>query len=261
MNTYEQKQEDRRERLLAAADRATAKANALRSATPESLRHDWAFITQPGRIPERERMNRRDARAAELDKLAAELRGRAASVGGGGISSDDPDAPGKLVERIAELEAKRETMKRINAAHRAYAKNPASLDRAKLTDAEKALVRTYVPQYSWEPHPIAPYQLSNLGANIKRLKDRLAGLERDRAAETTGRPAITGTGFTVDEDRDENRVAIRFEKRQGPDVVKVLRGHGFVWSPTRSAWVRKLNNSAWFAAAQVAAAIEGKVVA
>jgi hypothetical protein len=45
-----------------------------------SIRHDYAFITQPGHIPFRDRMNKSDARAFESLNKAKEMRGKAASL-------------------------------------------------------------------------------------------------------------------------------------------------------------------------------------
>lgn len=45
-----------------------------------SVRHDIAFITQPGHIPFRARMNRSDERAYESLKKADEMRGKAESL-------------------------------------------------------------------------------------------------------------------------------------------------------------------------------------
>lgn len=44
------------------------------------IRHDWAFITQPGRIPFRDRMNRADDRAMESLKKAGEMRRKAETL-------------------------------------------------------------------------------------------------------------------------------------------------------------------------------------
>src|SRR5262249_27534412 len=44
------------------------------------------------------------------------------------VFSDDDDAIEQLEQRIAEREAKRARMKAINAAHKKFLKNPASLD-------------------------------------------------------------------------------------------------------------------------------------
>jgi hypothetical protein len=54
---------------------ATAKLNSF----PE-IRHDWAFITQPGHIPFRARMNASDDRAFESLKIAKGMREKAANI-------------------------------------------------------------------------------------------------------------------------------------------------------------------------------------
>lgn len=61
------------------AEKREKRANAALNSHPE-VRHDWAFITQPGRIPFRERMNRADDRAFESLKVADGFRAKAASL-------------------------------------------------------------------------------------------------------------------------------------------------------------------------------------
>jgi hypothetical protein len=102
-------------------------------------------------------------RSVDAGKEAEELRRRAAAVGSGGISSDDPEAGMKIEDRIAELEDKQMFMKTVNVAHARFLRNPASLDTVKLSEAVKEQIRTYQPQYSWEPHPFPPYATQNLG--------------------------------------------------------------------------------------------------
>lgn len=61
-----------------AAKREKAATAALNSYP--SIRHDWAFITQPGRIPFRDRMNKADDRACESLKVAEGMRSKADSL-------------------------------------------------------------------------------------------------------------------------------------------------------------------------------------
>ena len=56
------------------------------------------------------------ARLREAEELAL----RAGAVGSGGISSDDPDAPDKLRQKVAELQARRDRMKQVNAHWRKH---------------------------------------------------------------------------------------------------------------------------------------------
>jgi hypothetical protein len=61
------------------AEKREKKAEAQLNSYPSS-RHDYAFITQPGRIPFRERMNKADDRACESLKIAEKMRNKAESL-------------------------------------------------------------------------------------------------------------------------------------------------------------------------------------
>jgi len=58
------------------AEKREVRAEQDLNSHPE-MRHDWAFITQPGHIPARARMNRADDRALENLKVAEGMRSRA----------------------------------------------------------------------------------------------------------------------------------------------------------------------------------------
>ena len=73
------KAEAKAERLNGWAEKREREAEAKLNSYPE-IRHDWAFITQPGRIPFRERMNRSDERAMESLQVAQGMRQKAASI-------------------------------------------------------------------------------------------------------------------------------------------------------------------------------------
>lgn len=61
------------------ADSADAKARALIASQPEHAT-DWAFMSQPGRIPGRARLIAQQDRAMELGQEAARHRGQAESL-------------------------------------------------------------------------------------------------------------------------------------------------------------------------------------
>lgn len=86
------------------------------------------------------------------------------------IFSDDPDAPERLRERIAELEAEREMRKLANRAYKAGGE--AAMRTAVSQDIADVGVQTlkFQPYYKM-PYP--PYSISNIGANIRRLQKRL----------------------------------------------------------------------------------------
>jgi len=61
------------------ADKREQKAETQLNSFPE-MRHDWAFITQPGHIPERSRMIKRDDKAFESLRIADKMRNKAENL-------------------------------------------------------------------------------------------------------------------------------------------------------------------------------------
>ena len=182
----------RRERLEHKADRlrgwAAKRENAAEAMlkVDETIRHDWAFITQPGHIPARDRMNKRDDRAFASLSKADEMTGRAAGIEHAldhSIYSDDDDAVGRLEERIAGLEAEQTTIKAFNKAWRAK-----DADRHALIEALEEPMRSgfrsslRVEAYNCKSG-FPAYRLSNLSADIRRNRERLEGLKREAAPD------------------------------------------------------------------------------
>ena len=80
IRTYRQEAADRKaDRYDEWAGKREAKAEAQLNSHPE-IRHDIAFITQPGRIPFRDRMNKADGRAFESLQKAESMRNKADSL-------------------------------------------------------------------------------------------------------------------------------------------------------------------------------------
>ena len=75
------------------------------------------------------------------------------------------------------------------------------------------------------------------------------------------REPIAGPGYAIVEDRDANRVQIRFDARPPAATVAALKARGFRWAPSENAWQRQASNSAWHAAQAVAASLDaGEIV-
>jgi hypothetical protein len=256
LNSYEAKQEARRQRLLRASASAAGEAEALHGRAQSMA--SVIPMGQPilvGHHSEgrdrryRARFGRLYEKSFEAQKQAEELRIRAAAVGTGGISSDDPDAVTKLRDQLTTIQGSIARMKAVNSAHKRYLKTPATLDAAPISDADKARCRGYKQAYSWEPHPFAPFEISNAGANARRIQKRIEVLEA-RDASPAREPRI-GDGWQIEEDAADNRIAITFDEIPSRDQRDRLKSHGFRWSPTRGAWVRQRNNGAWAAACYV----------
>ncbi len=169
-----------------------------------------------------------------------------AASNNGAIMTDDPDALPKLRKKLAGLETLQAMMKAVNTAHTKYLKNPNSLDSSDLPEQYKEMIRTYTPHYSWEPHPYPPYAMQNNNANIHRVRERIASLGQLLTAQINNAgptEALAGTGWKVIEDVQDNRILFIFDDKPPEATRKLLKSHGFRWSPNRVAWVRHLNNA------------------
>lgn len=184
--TTRERRETRASRLREwAAKRETAAAAGLAAEDP--IRHDWAFVTQPGHIPERARMNARDDRRQESTAKAHEMRAKAANIEAAAdraIYSDDPDARERLERKIADLEAQRAAITTYNADCRKAAKTGGHGDLSLLEwDTPSGLrsiarmVNDCAAAGQLRPGWALPaYAASNLGGNIARLRARLETL-------------------------------------------------------------------------------------
>ena len=105
MNTYEQKQADRKARLEAAAERAADRSTQYYAKSDLSESQSGIPFNQPILVGHHSESRHRAAikrshnamrKSIEENKRADRLAAKAEAVGTGGISSDDPDAIAKL---------------------------------------------------------------------------------------------------------------------------------------------------------------------
>jgi len=225
-------QRRRRERAERKAEYLARKAQGQFTAARAELEH--IPLGQPilvGHHSERrhrkaiERSHNKTRRALDTAR-AAESAKSAAMHAGYAISSDDPDAIPALVAKLEELEARRE---RIKASNRSARK-----------EGRAALPR---------------YVLSNLGANIRRVRRRIAELKAN--AERTAAPVIEGDGFTIEECPDDNRIRFTFDARPDKETTAKMKRAGFRWSRRNGAWQRHLNNGGRYAAKHMARELFG----
>jgi Domain of unknown function (DUF3560) len=121
MNAYEVRREARRARLTAASGRARNEAQVIlgrASGMADAIPFGQPILVghhSEGRDRRfRARIGDTMRKGIEARRKADELERRAASVGTGGISSDDPAAVVKLRAELAKLEALQERMKSAN---------------------------------------------------------------------------------------------------------------------------------------------------
>jgi DNA repair exonuclease SbcCD ATPase subunit len=138
------------------------------------------------------------------------------------IFSDDHDAIEAIEARIAEREAAREKMKLANKLYKKQDKaglTAIGLDYDKL-HAQLEKLGSYFGQ---APH--LPYEMSNLGANIRRDKQRIEQIKRLQARSS--RAAASETGVIVEGTGDYVRVT--FAEKPDRSVLNELKAAGFYW--------------------------------
>tara|TARA_R100000306_G_scaffold58095_1_gene56454 strand:- start:19838 stop:20755 length:918 start_codon:yes stop_codon:yes gene_type:complete len=249
MNHYEAKQADRKVRLEARAvqaeaqaattyDRAKQMGEAIPFGQPILVGHH-----SEGRDRNyRQRIHDTFGKAFDLQKKADHYVKKAAAVGDGGVSSDDPDAMKKLMHQVEQLTANQERMKKSNQVIRKYKDNPEGQHNALLVlgyskdSAQKLLTPDFAGRVGFPS-----YALTNNNANIRRIQQRIKQLQANQERETV---SVQGAGYEYAEDVEENRAMFIFEVKPAKATRDMLKRHGFRWSPTRGAWVRQLNNAA-----------------
>jgi hypothetical protein len=259
-SAYEERQEARIDRLSAGADKARGESAARFNRSQDIGRRFElgqpilvGHHSEAGARRDQQRMDDNMRASVVAQRRAEDLERQAeAAAANRAISADDEDALVKLKARIEDLETLQARMKAINTAHARFLKDPSSLDRADLSDAEKARVRTFQPVYRSEPHPIPPYEFSNNSANIRRLKARLEEVSRLRAqAESAGAETATPfTGGRLEHNTELNRVQIFFDRKPEESVRDTLKRNGFRWAPSQGAWQRQATANGLAAAKQ-----------
>jgi hypothetical protein len=212
MNSYEERQEARKQRYK---EKAQGLAHLSNELAAESSKMARAIpFGQPILVGHHSEKSDRSYRAkigAKMDKaVAAQDKAeyyaqKAESVGKGGISSYDPEAIKKIKEKIESLQA----------------------ENRKPKDSERPWRNTYN------------------NAEIRRLKQRLNLLEK--YAEI-GTQEVEKNGYKCTQDPEEMRVMFEFDGKPSEEVRDILKGNGFKWSRYACAWVRKLTPNACYQA-------------
>jgi len=161
------------------------------------------------------------------------------------IFNDDPNALAKLRDKLQGLELKQEFMKLSNKC-------------VKKKDKATFLKHPFATEQLWAqintpdsfnglgfPH----YKLQNNNANIRRIKDRIKGLESIAAREEKD---YIINGVRVKENTEANRVQLFFPSRLSKEAYQLVRSNGFVWCRSESAFQRQLNSYAVRLANQLA---------
>lgn len=216
MNEYEAKQQARKDRYLTKAQSLTEQADTTHDRArrmAESIPFGQPILI--GHHSEKRDRNFRNrihdtyGKAFALQDKAAYYDGKAASVGTGGISSDDPDAIAKLKEQLTNVRASQDAMKKANALIRKHKDDEAAQVAAiaALEGFTEATAREAVKPDFCGRVGFPAFALSNNNANARRIEKRIKELERMQERASV---ELEGEGYTYREDTDENRVMFIF---------------------------------------------------
>ena len=200
-------------------------------------------------VKKKEKQNAaRERNEAEYMEVQAILR-KIKSVGTGGIMSDDENAIAKLTAKLEGLEKAQARMKSVNAYYRKHKTLEGCPDLN--DDVRRELEKGMSGSIHDAPYP--SWALTNNNANIHRVRDRIAALEKEaqRAAENADAEPVKGDGFELVENAEIGRIQFLFDDKPDDDTRALLKSYGFRWSPSQGAWQRMLNDNGRYAAQKV----------
>lgn len=185
----------------------------------------------------RDKIHRKFGKSFKLNDKAKHYQEKAiAAEQNTAISSDNPDAIELLKEKISSLEKSQAEMKAVNKAFKKD--GMAALNNFDSVTKEAALSNL---KYSNYGVPFPPYSLTNNNSNIKRLKNRLALLEK-QAQDVTNEREVKG--IKIIDNVEDNRLQIFFPNIPSPEVRDFLKSRGFHYSKYNSCWQRFRSNAA-----------------
>ena len=189
-----------------------------------------------------ERSDNAMKRGVEADKKADYYQERAASVGSGGIQSDDPDALEKLMAERDKRVTRQNHMKAVNKALKKGGDE--ALKALNLSDEQIKAIRT---PNCFGDIGYPSFELTNNNAQIRRLNKRIEGLQR---LYTTELPELESEAVAVE--FEQGRAMINFKDGKPNDEARdIVKKAGFRWSRYNERWTRKLNQRTIYEAKRI----------
>ncbi|QDU82692.1 hypothetical protein Pla110_44530 [Polystyrenella longa] len=253
MNNYEERKQRRIDRLNERAEKKKQdsinswdRAHDLASVIPFGQPIHIGHHSEKRDRAHRKRIEQASRKGYELSKEADELQRRAdAAKGNHAISSQDPEAVQKLRQKLAKCESDQETWKLWNRLYRKHKGDLAKLE-AELTAEEfdQIVKRVAFRKHHWPgvevKKPVESYELSNNNAEIKRLKERIAKLEK--RAERTARPPRFIGDIEILDNLEYHKVEVHFAGKPREEIRSFLKSRGFRWTPSAEAWTRTIDS-------------------
>jgi hypothetical protein len=150
------------------------------------------------------------------------------------ISGDNPEAVNLYREKLEKLEAAQERMKAVN---KAFPKGDEALKALGMDDDKIAAMKEGIKKsHPWDNKPYPSWALSNNSAEIRRIKARIAELEKLNTLEAEN---IIFPGGKLKINNENNRVQFFFDGKPPEDTRALLKSCGFKWAPSEAAWQRQ----------------------
>ncbi|MBL0123652.1 MAG: hypothetical protein IPP88_13315 [Betaproteobacteria bacterium] len=201
-----------------------------------------SFITGPSNFPVRRAEKRNNVAHQRLTQMI-EFRERARKAIIRALRPDlrpimagDADALQRLQSDLDKAEAMQERMKAANAGIRKHKKAGPEAQVAALTFLgfpESIAQQLLKPDFAGRIG-FADYELTNNSANVRRIRQRMEKLARDKAAPVIERESESGV--RLEDDPPANRVRLFFPAKPDEQTRSKLKAQGFRWSPTIGAW-------------------------
>jgi len=161
------------------------------------------------------------------------------------IFSDDPEAISTLKLKLKSLQKAQEFMKSANK----FIKHDDKEGFLKMPHATEALWAELTTPNFLGKTGFAAYSLSNNSANIRVIEKRIEQLKKQEANLPVDK---TVNGIRIFENREANRLQLIFPGKPRPEIIKLLKAHGFRWSPSEGAWQRHISGNAVYWAEWIA---------
>lgn len=261
MNTYQEKQEARKERYLERASKAETKASEHKKTSDRLVEH--IPFGQPilvGHHSESSHRNTLKRSQNHMFKMCDELdkakyyEDKAESVGKGGISSDDPEALKQLKTKLNRLQQGQEEMKRINKDFKTLTKGIENYEWIailnKITYSHENVKKCAVQhmRFGHTKLPFPSYSTTNNNARIRTVKKRIEHLEKVSTQETT---EVEVNGVRIVDNVEENRLQLFFDDKPPEEVRTKLKQSGFRWSRYNGCWQRHRSTQANWSAQSI----------
>lgn len=149
------------------------------------------------------------------------------------IMAGDGDAITRLDAQIEKAERTQALMAASNAAIRKKAGPEAQIAALVALGHPRGVAVSLLQADDMGRIGFASYQLTNNGANIRRMKERRAAIA---TAKETPATECAGAVARLEDCPADNRVRLFFPGKPDADVRARLKSAGFRWSPTIGAW-------------------------